>query len=109
MWGDLLAQRVDRFDHALRARGGEAAVLLEPTALALERMHGVEVAELAEQLVLLLRRALDRLREGLQDEPVDVRAGGEQQVVLAGEQQLERVGVVVEAAPQPAGEAGEHM
>ena len=85
-------------------------MLLEERALALEQVQRVQVAQPPEQLALALRRALDGVGERLQHEPVDVGAGRQDEVVLAGDQQLERVRVVVvHAAPQPPREAGEQV
>jgi len=67
-------------------------VLLEPSAVALQLAQRVEVAEpLQHRSKLPVLGPLDRGAEVLEDLAVDVRPGGDQNVILAIVEDLERV------------------
>ena len=69
-------------------------VLEEPAAVGLEVAEDVEVTDLPEQsLGRLVLDLVDGRDERLEHDPVDVNAGGQQEVVLCGVERIERVAV----------------
>ena len=96
------AQLVDRDDDRLRLLGAEPPVLDEPGPLGLDRAHDVEVADPLHDLAgLAVGHGVDRGDEGLEDDPLDVRPGREQQVGLRVVEDREPVGVLLTCPAQP--------
>ncbi len=70
----------------------------------------MEVAEQVQRdLVVAVVERRDLLDERLQHQPLDVRAGGVDDVVLHQGEHLARVHPLVDAALEPAGDAAEHV
>ncbi len=85
-------------------------MLHEPGPVRLDGGERVQVAEQAERdLVVAVLQRPDLLDERLQHQPLDVRAGGVDDVVLDQGEHLARVHPLVDAALEPAGDAGQHV
>src|SRR4051794_30501962 len=106
----LAAQRVDRLDDRLGPGGGELAVLLVPATLGLDARQRVEAAELVEDLAqACVLAAPDGGVERLEHDEVDPGTGRVDHVVLAVDEDAERVAAGVDAALQPARRALEDV
>ena len=104
------AELVDLRGDGLGPRVGQPAVLEEPAPVALDARQRVEVAQQLERVAVRARLQVGELvEERLEHDPLDVRVGRADDVVLAEAEHLGRVDARVHAALEPSGHRGEHV